>query len=319
MDSRLPSNVHELFREALRDPKDGSNLVELGDVHAEFSSANRYRCVDGRPILIDEAHSLFKVDDVVAYRPTTQDRQYRTDRSLKNYIRKRVLPGLTWDRGQPTRRARLAAAVAGQPVLVIGCGDRGDEYRAMFPHSTVVVSDVHLQFGADVVFDAHSVPFADHTFGLVLAEQVLEHTGRPWLVCEEMQRVTKPQGLVHIEVPFGFPYHGAPYDFYRFTPTALRLLFARSELVDLDVTEGRFSSAAVSLSTGVVDSFVGRRMRQLALAGTRLGLWWLKYFDAQATTNRFTSPKGIYITVRVDDVVRDDRACIEEIERLLSR
>ena len=277
------------------------------------------RCLDGRPILIDEARSLFTVDDIVAYRPTTQDREYRTDRSLKNYVRKRILPGLTWDRGQSARRARLAAAVVGQPVLVIGCGDRGDEYRAMFPDSIVVTSDVHLQFGADVAFDAHSIPFADRTFGLVLAEQVLEHTGRPWIVCNEMQRVTRPGGLVHIEVPFEFPYHGAPYDFYRFTPTALRLLFARSELVDLDITEGRFSSAAVLLSAGVIDSFVGRRVRQLALAGTRLGLWWLKYLDARGTTNRFTSPKGLYITVRVDNVVRDDRACIEEVERLLTR
>lgn len=313
------SGVRELFREALRDPKDGSKLVALGDEHAEFTSTNRYRCLDGRPILIDETRSFFAVEDVVACRPTTQDREYRTDRSLKNYIRKRMLPGLTWDRGQSARRARLAAGVAGQPVLVIGCGDRGDEYRAMFPDSTVVTSDVHLQFGADVAFDAHSIPFADRTFGLVLAEQVLEHTGRPWIVCNEMQRVTRPGGLVHIEVPFEFPYHGAPYDFYRFTPTALRLLFARSELVELDITEGRFSSAAVLLSTGVVDSFVGRRVRQLALAGTRLGLWWLKYLDARDTANRFTSPKGLYITVRVDDALRDDRACIEEVERLLTR
>ena len=48
------SDLQQLFRDALRDPKDGSKLVALGDTHAEFATANRYRCVDGRPILIAE-------------------------------------------------------------------------------------------------------------------------------------------------------------------------------------------------------------------------------------------------------------------------
>lgn len=305
------------IRDALRDPGDRSPLRTLSPSRATFASGREYPCLEGRPILIDESTSLFRIADIQELTPTTQDHSYSDTRSMKNYIRRRVLPQLTWDREEAARADRLAARVAGRPVLVIGAGNRGDEYRARFPGSRVVLSDVHLQFGADCALDAHQIPFADRTFGLVLASQVLEHTSRPWLVAAEMQRVTQLGGVVHVEVPFGFPYHGAPYDFFRFTPSALRFLFSEASVLELDVTEGRFSSAAVFLSHGLIDSFSGRRARQAALAGARLGLWWLKYLDRGGRSHRFSSPKGLYISLEVDGVVRNERSMLDEVRALL--
>ena len=119
--------------------------------------------------------------------------------------------------------------------------------------------------------------------------------------------------------PVAFPYHGAPYDFYRFTPSALRFLFAQSKLVALDVTEGRFSAAAVAIASGVIDSFVGSRPRRLAVAATRLGLWWMRYIDAIGSHRaRFNSPKGLYVTVEVDGVARGEREMMDEVKALLA-
>lgn len=306
-------------RAALRDPVDGSPLRELAADHASFAGGRRYPCVDARPILIDEASSLFTIADAAALRPLTQDRAYRDRASLKNWVRQRGLPGLTRDPTHARRYAGLAALAAGHPVLVIGAGDKVERYRALFPDSVVVASDVHLQFGADCVIDAHRLPFADRFFGLVLADQVLEHTSRPWHVAAELQRVTRLGGAIHVEVPFNFPFHGVPYDFFRFTPSALRFLFADGAVLDLGVTEGGFSAAAVYLSSGVVGAFAGRRARQAALFATRLTLWWLKYLDTrERALARYISPKGLYITVRPDGATRDERTMLAEVEHLLA-
>lgn len=307
-------------RAALRDPGDGSPARELTAEHVRFAGGRSYPCLDGRPVLIDEATSLFSIRDVLARRPTTQNGAYRDRRRLKNFVRQRVLPGMTWNPDRERRCDALAAEVADEPILVLGAGDRIDEYRRRFRGAPLVTSDVHLQFGADCAIDAHRIPFKDGFFGLVIADQVLEHTTRPWVVAEEMQRVTRRGGLIHVEVPFSFPYHGAPYDFFRFTPSALRFLFARSEVVALDITEGRFSAAAVYLASGMVDSFAARPLRQLALAGSRLALWWLKYLDAAPSgAARLTSPKGLYVTLRVDGVARDEARMLRDVGELLNR
>jgi hypothetical protein len=319
--TRTGTNAFEssIVQSALRDPVDRTAVAQFLDDSVHFAGSRQYPCIERRPILIDEESSLFSITDIASKLPTTQDRAYRDRASAKNYIRQRVLPGLTWDRQYSIRYRKLAERVAGQPVLVVGAGDRVEEYRRLFPTSLVVVSDVHLQFGADCAIDAHAIPFADRFFGLVLAAQVLEHTSRPWLVASEMQRVTQLGGVIHIEVPFGFPYHGAPYDFYRFTPSALRFLFAESELLELDITEGSFSSAAVFLSNSVVGLFGAKRLRQAALVGTRLGLWWMKYLDVtNSEADRFSSPKGLFITTRVDGVVRSDREMLREVTHLVS-
>jgi hypothetical protein len=303
------------LRAALRDPVDRTALADLTPEHARFAGGRTYPCIDGRPILIDETSSLFTTEGM---RPRTHRHGYRDRKKLINVVRRQLLPGLTWNPEYAARVQALADAARGQPVLVIGCGDRVDEYRQRFAGSPVVSSDIHLQYGADVGIDAHRIPFADRTFGLVLADQVLEHTPRPWLIAAEMQRVARLDGIVHVEVPFNFPYHGAPYDFFRFTPSALRLMFAESSLSALGITEGRFSAAAVYVAAGLVDSFAGKTSRRAALLSSRLSLWWLKYLDARtADSAKFHSPKGVYVTVRVDGVARGDRELIAEVKRLV--
>ena len=46
------------------------------------------------------------------------------------------------------------------------------------------------------VADVHALPFADHSFDIVHAHQVLQHVGDPVLALSEMRRVCRPDGLV---------------------------------------------------------------------------------------------------------------------------
>lgn len=297
----------------LRDPGDGSSFVRIEGDRMIFAGGRSYPIHRGIPVLIDERESVFSVRDVLDEVSTTQRLDYRKPDRLKNLVRQRVLPSLSKDRSLDARYAELASAAAGEMVLVIGCGDKADEYCRRFPKSELVTSDVHCLFDVDLVFDGHAIPFCDETFGLVLVPQVLEHTSRPWVVASELQRVTKVGGTLQVEVPFGFPCHGLPYDFYRFTPSALRLLFPRCRITRLEATEKTWSAAAVTLSAALIDSLANRWLRMAALAVGRLGLWWLKYLDRWISTPTATMPKGYAVTYVVDGKSRTEKELLAEV------
>jgi SAM-dependent methyltransferase len=80
----------------------------------------------------------------------------------------------------------------------------------------------------DVVANAHVLPFLDNSADGIFCTGVLEHLESPQRVLEEIRRVLKPSGIVHIEVPFIQPYHTDPYDYWRWTLQGLRL-FAQAQ------------------------------------------------------------------------------------------
>jgi SAM-dependent methyltransferase len=70
-----------------------------------------------------------------------------------------------------------------------------------------------------------SLPFLDSSFDYVVSDQILEHVeGDPQRAIDETLRVLKPGGLAIHATCFINPIHGAPGDFWRFTPAGLRLL-----------------------------------------------------------------------------------------------
>ncbi|MGE3818358.1 MAG: class I SAM-dependent methyltransferase [Isosphaeraceae bacterium] len=311
MSSTDRNAVEELLARALIDPSDGTRPTQFPPEGEElvFQGGGRYPCHEGSPVLIAEGSSLFRVSDVLSKVPTTQLASYRDRGSLKNHVRQRIFPSLTRDPGYARRMARLADEVANGPVLILGAGAKGESSRRDFPNSVVVTTDVHLQFGIDLVCDAHDIPFADGTFGLVFADQVLEHVARPWRVAAEMERVARPGGLVYAATPFVFPHHGNGYDFQRFTSTGLRFLFPRSSSVFLTSAGGPYSASATILSQALIDLSRRRTIRRAALAVARLTLWPLKHLDRLTDSQpdlQVTAAKGLAFLGRVDGRTRSD-------------
>ena len=304
----------------LVDPVDHTPLRDLdpADGRVTFGSGRSYPVDNGIPILVPE-ESSFDLGEILSRTSTTQAAAYRTDSRLKNRVRKRALPTLSVDRDLESRYRRASAASAGSAALVLGAGDMVADYRRWLSSNEVIASDVHLQFDPDLVFDAHWIPFGDATLGLVVAGQVLEHTIRPWRVAEEIERVVQANGLVQIEVPFAFPLHSAPWDFFRFTVGGLRSLFRRSQLIRVDVSEGNFSGAAAIGASALTSCFTGRYARMGALLAGRFGLGWLKYLDriSAAGPDAMSSPKGIAATFRVDKRVRSDSELIGDVREVL--
>lgn len=77
------------------------------------------------------------------------------------------------------------------------------------------------------------LPYPDESFDIVISDQVLEHVeGDPYTAVDECHRVLKKGGYVIHTTCFINPVHGAPDDYWRFTPNALKLLHKNFETVE---------------------------------------------------------------------------------------
>jgi SAM-dependent methyltransferase len=95
--------------------------------------------------------------------------------------------------------------------LNLGCGESKKE--------GYINLDFHSHVSPDVEHDLNvfPYPFADNSFELIEAFHILEHLDKPFLVMQELHRILKPGGILHIKVPHfsrGFTHaeHKAGFD-----------------------------------------------------------------------------------------------------------
>jgi SAM-dependent methyltransferase len=62
---------------------------------------------------------------------------------------------------------------------------------------------------ADLLADAHSIPFGNNSFECVFSYAVLEHLHSPFVAIREIERVLSPGGLFIGTVSQGEPFHGS--------------------------------------------------------------------------------------------------------------
>lgn len=139
-------------------------------------------------------------------------------------------------------RALSALSLSGK-VLDLG-GHRHSEYRGLIKgaHETTIVN---LDSGAepDVVHDLEKpLPFPNASYDHVLLINVLEHIFDYRQLLAEAARVVKPRGKIVIVVPFFFPLHPSPNDYWRFGEAALK---KECEAVHLKI------ESLISLGSGV--------------------------------------------------------------------
>lgn len=91
----------------------------------------------------------------------------------------------------------------------------------------------------DVVTNLYDMPQAwTHKFTGVLCCEVLEHVDQPWLALMHIHRVLQPGGVLVITVPWCFPKHDFPNDYFRYSPDGLKSLL---KYVGFDYIETEFS------------------------------------------------------------------------------
>jgi SAM-dependent methyltransferase len=128
-------------------------------------------------------------------------------------------------------------------VLNIGSGI--ETYRRYFPNQVSV--DIDPAKKPDIVGDVHHLPIADESFDMVVCTTVLEHVQDPKQAVAEMRRVLKTGGTLLLTIPFTFPMHGVPTDFWRVTEYGMRELLKDFTITEIEAHGRPFETVAALL------------------------------------------------------------------------
>jgi hypothetical protein len=121
------------------------------------------------------------------------------------------------------------------PIIEVGSRHYAPEnainYRQVCPNETFVGVDQSAGSNVDIVVD-FTGPFetlmeslGHRTFKTVICCSVLEHVPNVFQMAQNISRITGENGILFMSVPFVWPFHGYPSDYWRFTPEAIKYLF----------------------------------------------------------------------------------------------
>jgi len=122
-------------------------------------------------------------------------------------------------------------------VLDLGCG--ASPYRHLLSPQFEYTGIDHFDsasfgYNTDVLkFDGVNIPFQENSIGTIICTEVLEHTQRPQELVDDMFRVLQKEGTAFITIPWSARFHYIPYDYYRFTPYMLKIIFKKFSEIEI--------------------------------------------------------------------------------------
>lgn len=117
------------------------------------------------------------------------------------------------------------------------------------PSKTILNLDIFYYKGVDIVANAEHMPFADGSIDAIVCESLLEHVPNPQIIVHEMFRVLKPGGQMYIVIPFVYPFHASPNDYYRWSSSGLAKLCKEGDIEKIGVRAGASSALMGQLTT----------------------------------------------------------------------
>jgi SAM-dependent methyltransferase len=183
--------------------------------------------------------------------------------------------------------ARTPYEFLGPSATIFDIGSKNERGTYAFgappPFARVVCVDVEAGPGVDLVADAHDLNMvADGSVDCVVTVSTLEHVRHPHKVLAEIHRILRPGGILYVSVPFVFPFHSDPYDFYRFSSDGVRILCQEFECIESGFNRGPASCMAHLLVHFLALLFSFNRSRVYGI-NVDLFTWllfWIKYLDA---------------------------------------
>lgn len=206
------------WAECLVCPECGKSLA-LADPRCECGFA----ATGGTPIDLRPKRALRRTLDLPS------DTSVRNDLAACDLERPRV----SYD-GPPAIRdsSELFSAVAPHlrpesRLLDVGCGPRDQD--AVAKHYGLRYAGIdYSSSAADMLADAHALPFADSSFDIVFSYAVFEHLHNPFIAAAEVARVLAPGGVFFGTVSQGEPFHDS---YFHHTPFGVLALLRSAGLI----------------------------------------------------------------------------------------
>lgn len=160
------------------------------------------------------------------------------------------------------RKELKYSEIAGMEILEVGSQDVNGSPREIVqtlnPGKYIGV-DFAAGRGVDVVLDVKdlSIKFGVETFDVVISTEMLEHA-KDWReAVDQMKDMLRVGGLLVITTRSkGFPYHGYPHDYWRYSIEQFQQIFSDMKILTLEsdpMHPGVFLKAVKEPMTGSVD------------------------------------------------------------------
>ena len=88
-----------------------------------------------------------------------------------------------------------------------------------------------------IVADIKRLPFKGNSVDGIICNAVLEHVDKPFQAMNELHRILSEGGELAFYVPWIYPYHSAPCDYFRYTQDGIRSLTDRFSEVQIAPTD----------------------------------------------------------------------------------
>lgn len=197
--------------------------------------------------------------------------------------------------------AALKSHASGR-LLDLGCGKAPlyGVYKTLASEVTCVDwgNSLHQTTYLDKEADlTKPIDLPDQAFDTIILSDVLEHIPVPLDLCREIARLLAPGGKLIMNVPFFYPLHETPYDFYRYTEFALRRFM---ELSHMKVIQLEPIGGAVE----IISDIMSKNMMKLPVLGvstprlTQAAAWWFARTSLGAKVLKKTStqfPLGYFM------------------------
>jgi ubiquinone/menaquinone biosynthesis C-methylase UbiE len=128
-----------------------------------------------------------------------------------------------------TENEFIEAVLKHRLVLDIGGGQPWVSGWIHKKYGNILVNKAHCvdflpQNKPHIVADIKYLPFKDISVGGIICNAVLEHVDKPFIAISELHRVLDYGGELFLYVPWVWPYHSSPKDYFRYSVDGIKSL-----------------------------------------------------------------------------------------------